>query len=43
MPEELTPAMYGQKVRIVGGTLENYEGCLLADGIEISPEYIQLL
>lgn len=30
MPDELTPAMYGRKVRIVGGALDNYEGYLLA-------------
>ena len=29
-PDELTPAMYGRKVRIVGGALDNYEGHLLA-------------
>lgn len=29
-PEEITPAMYGARVRIVGGTLDGYEGHLLA-------------
>ena len=29
-PGELTPAMYGKKVRIVGGILNNYEGRLLS-------------
>lgn len=28
-PDELTSAMYGRKVRIIGGPLDNYEGCLL--------------
>ena len=28
-PEEITPAMQGRRVRIVGGPLDNYEGCLL--------------
>jgi len=28
-PDELTAAMYGRKVRIVGGPLDNYEGFLL--------------
>lgn len=28
-PEELTPAMYGRKVHIIGGPLDNYEGRLL--------------
>lgn len=27
---ELTPAMYGKKVRIIGGALNNYEGRLLS-------------
>ena len=30
MPGELTPAMYGKKVRIVGGALDSYEGRLLS-------------
>ena len=29
-PGELTEAMYGKKVRIVGGALDNYEGRLLS-------------
>jgi len=29
MPNELTPAVYGRMVRIVGGPLDSYEGCLL--------------
>ncbi len=29
LPEEITPAMYGRKVRIVGGPLNEQEGCLL--------------
>ncbi len=28
-PEEITPKMYKQKIRIVGGTLDGYEGMLL--------------
>ena len=28
-PEEITPKMYGQYVRIVGGTIDGYEGHLL--------------
>ncbi len=29
LPEEITPAMYGRRIRIVGGTLDGYEGTLL--------------
>ena len=29
LPDELTPSMYGRKVRIVGGNLDGYEGFLL--------------
>lgn len=29
-PGELKPSMYGKKVRIVGGTLDQYEGLLLS-------------
>ena len=29
LPEEITPQMYGRKIRIVGGTLDGYEGYLL--------------
>lgn len=61
LPEELTPAMCGRRIRIVGGPLNGYEGSLvtirgsrvkrllvelkgfLAVGVEVEPEYIQLL
>lgn len=61
LPEEITPAMYGRKIRIVGGPLNGYEGGLLttrgskvkrllvelkgflAVGVEVNPEYIQLI
>lgn len=61
LPEEITPAMYGRKIRIVGGPLNGYEGNLLmargfrvrrllvklqnflAIGVEVNPEYIQLV
>lgn len=60
-PEEITPAMYGRKIRIMGGPLNGYEGSLLtmrgskikrllielkgflAVGVEVNPEYIQLI
>lgn len=29
LPEEITPAMYGRRIRIVGGPLDGYEGSLL--------------
>lgn len=29
LPEEITPAMCGRRIRIVGGTLDGYEGSLL--------------
>lgn len=29
LPEELNPSMFGRKVRIIGGTLNGYEGYLL--------------
>lgn len=29
LPEEITPEMYGRRIRIVGGPLDGYEGCLL--------------
>lgn len=29
LPEGITPQMYGRKIRIVGGPLDGYEGCLL--------------
>ena len=61
LPEEITPQMYGRKIRIVGGPLDGYEGSLLttrgskvkrllvelkdflAVGVEVNPEYIQLV
>ncbi len=61
LPEEITPAMYGRKIRIEGGPLNGYEGSLLtvrgskvkrllvelkgflAVGVEVEPEYIQLI
>lgn len=60
LPEEMTAAMCGRKVRVVGGPLDGYVGYLLtvkgskvkrllvelkgilAVGVEVSPEYIQL-
>ena len=60
-PEEVSPAMYGKKIRIVGGTLDGLEGRLmsrrgskvrrllvdmgglLSAGVEVEPEYIQLV
>lgn len=30
MPGELTPSMYGKKIRIIGGMLDSYEGNLLS-------------
>lgn len=29
LPEEITPSMHGRRIRIVGGTLDGYEGTLL--------------
>ncbi|MGM9759005.1 MAG: UpxY family transcription antiterminator [Parabacteroides sp.] len=29
-PEEITPAMYGKVVRVIGGTMDGYEGHLLS-------------
>ncbi|MDE5702609.1 MAG: transcriptional regulator, partial [Bacteroides sp.] len=29
LQEEITPQMYGRKIRIVGGPLNGYEGCLI--------------
>lgn len=61
LPKEITPEMYGRKIRIVGGPLDGYEGNLvttrgskarrllvelkdfLAVGVEVNPEYIQLI
>ncbi len=60
-PDEITPQMYGRRIRIVGGQLDTYEGFLLttrgskvkrllvelkgflAAGVEVNPEYIELL
>lgn len=61
LPEEITSSMYGRRIRIVGGPLDGYEGCLLtmrgskvkrllvelpnllAVGVEVNPEYIQMV
>ena len=61
LPEEITPSMYGRRIRIVGGPLDGYEGSLittrgsrvkrllvelprlLAVGVEVSPEYVQVV
>jgi len=61
LPGELTQAMCGRNVRIIGGSLDGYEGKLLtirgsktkrllielpdlfSIGVEVRPEYIQLL
>ena len=61
LPEEITPAMLNRTIRIVGGTLDGYEGTLqtvrgskvkrllvelpglLTVGVEVEPEYIQLI
>lgn len=61
LPEELTPALCGRSIRIIGGPLNGYEGRLLtmrgsrtkrllvelpnllAVGVEVNPEYIQLI
>ena len=29
LPEEITPSMYGRRIRIVGGPLDGYEGSLI--------------
>lgn len=29
LPEELTPSMIGKRIRIIGGNMDGYEGCLL--------------
>ena len=60
-PAGVSPAMYGKKIRIVGGTLDGLEGRLmsrrgskvrrllvdmgglLSAGVEVEPEYIQLV
>lgn len=61
MPKEITPQIYGRKIKIIGGSLNGYEGYLIttrgskvkrllvelegciAVGVEVIPEYIQLL
>lgn len=61
LPEEVTAAMLGRRIRITGGLLNGYEGNLismrgskvkrlfvelkgfLAAGVEVNPEYIQLI
>ena len=61
LPSEVTPAMHGRTIRIVGGPLDGFEGGLittrgskvkrllvelpglLAAGVEVSPEFIQLV
>ena len=61
LPSEISPAMYGKTIRIVGGLLDGYEGRLittrgsrvkrllvelpnlLAVGVEVSPEYVQVV
>lgn len=61
LPEEVTQAMCGRRIRIIGGPLDGYEGGLLtvrgskvkrllvelkgflAVGVEVSPEFIQLI
>ncbi len=60
-PEEVTPELCGHRIRVVGGPLDGYEGCLLTTrgstakrllvelpgilsaGVEVSPEYIQVI
>lgn len=29
LPEEITPQMYGRKIKIIGGSLNGYEGALI--------------
>lgn len=61
LPQEITPDMYGRRIRIVGGPFDGYEGTLLttrgsrvrrllvelpgllAVGVEVNPEYIQVI
>lgn len=61
LPQEITPEMYGRKIRIIGGPLDGYEGNLItargskikrilvelpnlfAVGVEVNPEYIELI
>ncbi len=43
LPEEVTPAMYGNKIRIVGGQLDGYEGYLLtARGFKVKRLLVEL-
>lgn len=43
LPEEITPRMYGRKIRIVGGLLDGYEGCLLtARGSKVKRLLVEL-
>ncbi len=60
-PAEITPHLFGRRIRIVSGKLDSYEGYLLttrgskvkrllvelkgflAAGVEVNPEYIELL
>lgn len=43
LPEEITPKMYGQPIRIIGGALNGYEGCLLTTrGSKIKRLFIEL-
>ena len=61
LPEEITPAMLGRRIRVIGGPLDGYEGRLLTTrgsrtrrllvelpgllsvGVEVAPDYVQLL
>lgn len=61
LPEQITSAMHGRRIRIIGGPLDGYEGSLLTTrgskvkrllvelpnllsvGVEVNPEYIQLI
>ena len=60
-PEEVTPSLYGRRIKMVGGNLDGFEGRLmttrgsrvkrliveleglLAVGVEVQPEFIQLV
>ncbi len=43
LPEEITPQMYGRKIRIVGGGLDTYEGYLLkARGSKVKRLLVEL-
>lgn len=42
-PEEIKPSMVGKKVRIVGGVLDGYEGCLLKlQGSKVKRLFVEL-